>query len=430
MVWRIVIKFMWDKPLYFLDRRWYTTGNKSYRKEKKKMTIQLLKKNTETDSGIDEYRKNLRKHRLKIFARWAGVFVVLLVGILGIRYYVDHKVYTDYRVVASFDRQDGMNTKYTEFQGNVLKYGQDGISCMDAQNKLLWSQTYNMQNPVVDVSGKSAAVAEKNGKEAMIFDENGYAGSVQTTLPIREISVSSQGVLAALLDDGDITRLYLYNKSGEQLVEAKFELQDTGYPLSMSLSTDASKLAVSFLQVQDGSVNSCLAFYNFGSVGENESDHLVASKVMKGEVVPSVHYIDSSRCYAVGTNEIVLYEGTQIPEEVQSIPVEQQISSVFYSDEYLGIVLEGEEKAHRLQVYDRKGNLQFGLEFDLDYTMLKFSGENILIYNDFDCIIINHVGKIFYEGTFDESVSNIYTLSGRTRYLVMHASRTDQIHLK
>ena len=394
------------------------------------MTIQLLKKNTETDGEIDEYKKNLRRHRLIILARWAGVFVVLLAGIFGIRYYVDHKVYTEYRVVASFDRSDTMNTKYTEFQGNVLKYGQDGISCVDSQNKLVWSQTYNMQNPVVDVCGKSAAVAEKNGTEALIFDENGYAGSVQTTLPIREISVSSQGVLAVLLDDGDITRLYLYNKSGEQLVEAKFELQDTGYPLSISLSTDASKLAVSFLQVQDGSVNSCLAFYNFGSVGENASDHLVASKVMKGEIVPSVHYMDSSRCYAVGTGGIVLYEGTQIPEEVQTIPVEQQISSVFYSDEFLGIVLEGEEAAHRLQVYDRKGSLQFGLDFDQDYMTLKFSGENILIYNDFDCMMVNHAGKIFYEGTFDESVSNIYTLSGRTRYIVMHAARTEQIHLK
>ena len=101
------------------------------------MTIQLLKKNTETDGEIDEYKKNLRRHRLIIFARWAGVFVVLLAGIFGIRYYVDHKVYTEYRVVASFDRSDTMNTKYTEFQGNVLKYGQDGISCVDAQNKLV-----------------------------------------------------------------------------------------------------------------------------------------------------------------------------------------------------------------------------------------------------------------------------------------------------
>jgi len=102
----------------------------------------------------------------------------------------------------------------------------------------------------------------------MVFDSSGLQGKIQTSLPIRNIEVSSQGVLAVLVDDDNVTRLYVYDKSGEQLVEAKFELQDTGYPMGMSLSSDATKLAVSFLQVNDGSVNSCLAFYNFGSVGK------------------------------------------------------------------------------------------------------------------------------------------------------------------
>ena len=75
------------------------------------MTIQLLKKNNGIDGEIEEYKKNLRKHRLIIFARWVGVFAVLFIGILGIRYYVNHKVYTEYRVVASFDRSDTMNTQ-------------------------------------------------------------------------------------------------------------------------------------------------------------------------------------------------------------------------------------------------------------------------------------------------------------------------------
>ena len=55
MVWRTVIKFMWDKPLYFLDRRWYTTGNNGFRREKKTMAIQLLKKISAVDGDMDEY---------------------------------------------------------------------------------------------------------------------------------------------------------------------------------------------------------------------------------------------------------------------------------------------------------------------------------------------------------------------------------------
>ena len=240
----------------------------------------------------------------------------------------------------------------------------------------------------------------------------------------------SQGVLAALLEDGDVMRLNLYNKSGEELVDSKFELQDVGYPLRMSISADATKLAVTLLQVQGGVVNTCLAFYNFDSVGENYEDHLVSSAVISGEVMPCVQYLDESHCFAVGTSQLLIYAGAQIPEPVATIPVESEISSVFYSQDKIGLVLEGEEQAYRLQVYDLVGKLMFDTEFDLDYRTLKFSGENILIYNEFSCIMLNNRGKEFFQAEFDESISNLYTMSGKSYYIVMHASRTDQIHLK
>lgn len=74
--------------------------------------------------------------------------------------------------------------------------------------------------------------------------------------------------------------------------------------------------------------------------------------------------------------------------------------------------------------------MEFETEFDLEYQSLKFSGGNILIYNEFECMMLNSAGKIFFEGTFKESVSNLYTLSGSSRYIVMHASKTDQIRLR
>lgn len=225
-------------------------------------------------------------------------------------------------------------------------------------------------------------------------------------------------------------RLKLYDKKGNELVTAKFELQDVGYPLRMSLSTDATKLAVVFLQVQDGSIGTCLAFYNFSSVGENQEDRLVASKILKGVVMPKVEYMDSTHCYALGTGQLLLYEGAQIPELKKEIPLEREVVSVFSSERYIGLVMDGEEQAHALQVYDMQGNLQFETEFDMEYRTLKFSGDHILIYNEFECMMLNHKGKVFYTGTFEESISNLYTQSGNNRFIVMHASRTDQIKLR
>lgn len=394
------------------------------------MSIQLLKKNTDIDLDMSQYNKNLFRHRMKYVGIAVLILALLAAGLWGVRLSRQNRVYNTYEVLNSFERSDTMTTQYTEFLRYVVKYGKDGISCVDSNNRLVWNQTYNMQSPIVDVCEGSIAVAEENGTDAMIFDETGLQGSVQTRLPIQQISVSEQGVLAVLLEDGDVMRLNLYNKKGEELVNSKFELQDAGYPLRMSLSADATKLAVTFLQVQDGSINSCLAFYNFDSVGENHEDHLVAAKTVPGMVIPNVEYLDSTHCFAVGTGQIFLYAGKQIPEQIAEVTVEREIQSVFHSDQYIGLVLKGSEEAYALQVYDTQGKMKFETEFSLEYSSLKFSGSNILIYNEFECIMLNEAGKIFYTGTFEESVSNLYTLSGNNRYIVMHASRTDQIRLK
>lgn len=394
------------------------------------MSIQLLKKNTDIDQDMDVYRKNLFRHRFRNISIAVAVIVLAALCIGGLWISMQNRTFETYEVMKSFERTDAMTTKYTEFQDYVLKYGKDGISCVDSNNQMVWSQTYSIQEPVVSVCQNSAALAEENGTEAMIFDRTGLQGTVKTRLPIRQISVSSQGVLAALLEDGDLMRLNLYNKKGEELVDAKFELPDTGYPLRMSLSSDATKLAVSFLQVKNGGISTCLAFYNFDSVGENQQDHMVAAKEISGVVIPEVRYMDASHCFAVGTDRLLLYEGKQIPELVEEIPVEKEIYSIFSSEDRIGLVSEGEETEYQLQVYDIQGNKVVDTGFDLEYSALKFSGKNILIYNDFECMMLNSSGKVFFTGMFEDSISNLYTLSGNNKFVVMHASRTDQIRLR
>ncbi len=396
------------------------------------MSIQLIKKkeNEEAHSGLDLYSEKLRNHRLKKAAIAFGVLLCICLCAWGIYSRIQNATYTTYEILSSSERSDTIMTQYAEFLNYVLKYGKDGISCVDANNRLVWSQTYNMQNPIIYVCENSAALAEAGGTQAMIFDSAGMQGEIQTLLPIQRIAVSSQGILAVLLEDGNSTHLNLYNKKGEELVSSKFELKETGYPLAMSLSADATKLAVSFLQVQDGSVNTCLAFYNFDTVGENYEDHLVASKIAQGAVIPSVQYVDGSHCFAVGTDSLIVYEGEQIPEMKEEVPLDRKVFSVFYSDHSIGMVVEGVEEKYALQVYDVQGKLSFETEFDMEYQTLKFSGKNILIYNEFDCMMLNSSGKIFYTGSFHESISNLYALSGRDTYMVMHADRSDRIRLR
>ena len=148
------------------------------------MNIQLVKKNN-VDQDMLSYEKNLRQHKLKTAGMVVAVIAIIGLCLYGIKISLDHRSYTTCEVVRSFDRSDTITTKYTEFLSYVIKYSKDGISCVDSENNLVWSQTYNMQDPVINVCQDSLAIADRNGTDVMIFNQTGMQGQVQTLLPIR-----------------------------------------------------------------------------------------------------------------------------------------------------------------------------------------------------------------------------------------------------
>lgn len=243
------------------------------------------------DPDMKTYRAKLWKHRA---GQWGKVLLcaALLLGVgVGIFLWYRSRIYTAYEVLATQGRQDTLNTQYAPCQGKILKYSRDGISCVNLKNEAYWSQTYNMQIPILDVCQSAVAVADKQGNEVYVFDESGLKTQIMTRLPIQQISISAQGVTALLLDGGDASWIYLYDKEGNKLTESRCSLDETGQPLSIGISSDGIKLAVSYLQLQGGSAASCVVFYNFGPVGGNFVDKIVASKVYEDTVIPRIKYL-------------------------------------------------------------------------------------------------------------------------------------------
>ena len=270
--------------------------------------------------------QDMKDYKAKLFRYKAGqgvrflLYVGVVVGIvLGMWLFARNKTYAGYEVMASVERVDTLNTRYAEYNGKILKYSRDGISCVNLKNEAIWSQTYNMQNPILDICQNSVVVADYEGNEVYVFNEEGLQTQITTLLPIQQISISSQGVTALLLNDSSLSWIYLYDREGTQLIGTRCSLDETGHPLSISISSDGMKLAVSYLQIQSGLVNSCLVFYNFGDVGGNFVDKIVSSKVYENQIIPRIQYLGDSICAAVSEQGILFYE---VPESayIQPLP--------------------------------------------------------------------------------------------------------------
>ena len=131
---------------------------------------QLYKTPPHGDGEMDEYKKKLFRHRAGLGIRFLTAAVVAAVIVLGVWIWSRNRTYTDYEVVSSVEQTSSVNTQYAEYNGRLLRYSRDGISCVDSRNEAVWSQTYNMQYPILDICGNSAAVADQQGNEVYVFN--------------------------------------------------------------------------------------------------------------------------------------------------------------------------------------------------------------------------------------------------------------------
>ena len=130
-----------------------------------------------------------------------------------------------------------------------------------------------MQSPCVSVRSGWVAVGDYNGNLIYDISQDGTSKQIDTNLPVKSLSVAANGVVAAILEDGDVTWINVYNPTGEKAVGIKTTMQKSGYPVSVSLSDNGKLMMVAYLKAESGSMKSIVSFYNFDEVGQNYTGH-------------------------------------------------------------------------------------------------------------------------------------------------------------
>ena len=206
----------------------------------------------------DEFERKIRAHRKKIAIVTASVAMILAVLVIAVGLYYIFREYRSFAVRSQIERNDSKATKYESFAGNILRYNNDGAFYLDTSDNPIWNQAFEMQEPVVDIRKNYMAVADLYGNQVYIMDTAGTQGSIKTNKPIEAISIAAQGTIAVLAQQDGISYLELYNKSGDNLAGGQIHVTNSGYPLDIALSDDATKLAVSILDISKGAAQTTI----------------------------------------------------------------------------------------------------------------------------------------------------------------------------
>lgn len=402
---------------------------REYLRNKKKK--QQKNKNDEVVS----VKKEIRRYRILKFYKWLIVLAVLVGIVVGAYFVLQNKEFETYEVLTDVEREDTVTTQYIEFQGQILKYSKDGVSYVDAENQLAWSYPYEMQSPKVDICEGMAAVGDIHGTKIYVFDVNGNQGEISTSLPILKFRVSNIGTVAAVLEDGTTTWINLYDKDGgEPIAQNKSSLEISGYPLDIDISDDSSRVVVSYLQLNGSSVKTHIAFYNFGSVGQNYSEKLVSGKECEGVLFPETVFLNNTHAAAFGDDRFLIFEGKQIPEETKEVLIQEgeEIRSVFHNENYIGLVLTASEgtSRYRIRVYNLKGEEIFNKDLDMELTKAKIYDKQMIVFNDSECIIYNLKGVQKYRGSMGRPILDMIPKSRSNQYIIVDTANLQQIKLK
>jgi len=383
------------------------------------------------ETDVEAMNQKIRVHKTKIMIVLLVLAVLIALALVGYYFYCKDKSYTDYMVQSRVERNDGTCT-YEKLGRYILKYDNDGISCRDYSNNGIWNQAYEMQNPFCDIKGEYGVIADREGIKAFIFDTSGTTGTISASANIEQISISAQGTCALLLEENGTSYLQLYNKKGESLASGAIHLKNGSYPLNICISESGTKLGVSMLDISHGNVATTIAFYNFGSVGQNEIDNIVGSYTYDGKLVPEIFYVGDDKMVAVGDDVMITFTGSQRPEEKVVTELSGEITRVFHDDRYVGMVYEYEDRdSSVLNVMTFEGEKVLEKEINSNYKQLYFlENHEICQLSEATAYIYTTKGNLKFYYSFDDAIYKIFYNGGIRSYSFVLKDFTEHVILK
>lgn len=361
-----------------------------------------------------------------------GVFIltIVLVFIAAILFYLHNYRFQTYQVNEETEVTGLTNGEVYQFKNGVLLFGTDSLSFLQ-DGVIKWTTPFNVQNPIVTISKDYFSVYDKGSYYIYICDETGVISNIKVSRMVYKTDLSESGVSAVLTESEDASYISYFDRFGNRLsVEVKTLLNATGFPLDISVSPDGQCLSVVYYSTVNGIGESRLVVYDF-SKGKSENSYVVFSddsSYLSNTFLVESRFLDDTHLVSVGDNKLLFLDRDNGSFSVKEVEEKEPIVSVFSDQEYFGIVKEKNGK-RVTEIYDKVGKITAEFDAPLSYNMIRTSKDDIVFVDGADLYLYNTAGRLRYEGTFPEVLSEVLLLE-RHKLYVYFGQTVQKITLK
>ena len=379
---------------------------------------------------LDEINKKAMAGRRNKIEGIAIKIIVIFLVLLCVYMIFASQTYTRVIRGTKYEEKTSDTNHYEEFGRGIIRYSRDGVVFLNRRNEEQWIHPCQIKQPIIDINENCFAVADCGGNSIIVFTEKGVKGEIKTNLPIEKISVSDQGVVAAILKNEDSPTIILYDATGNILVEHQISIGRLGYPIGLEISDDGTRLAVSHLVITDGQKKSKLVFYDYGKSGKSKADNVVRKDTYENDIFPEIFFMNGNTAIVVGGSSLIVYDTKGVPEKKKEISLNGEIKNVVHTKDYVGLImLNGSKSGYEARVYNREGTEVMNKEFIGEYSNVKMSDDELIMTSGKSCLIIRRNGKIRFQGEMPDDILEVIPVFGPNHYLVMSKNELSSVYL-
>lgn len=379
------------------------------------------------ESSVDD---KIKKIKIKSFIQNIIMICTVLSMLFSTYLFVEIQTYEKMSTMQEYGDAGMDNSNYAKYSDGILKYSRDGAAYLDKKGKEQWNQSYQLQNPFVDMNGNALIIGNHGGNDLYVFNQKGLMGEIHTNYPIENAVVAENGIVSVLLKNGMTPQIICYDATGNILIEHKAALTGIGYPIGMALSPEGTMLQVSYYCVDEGVEATRVVYYNFKDGDTEKESYQVTEDLYKNVVVPETFFVNSRRSVLIGDSSFMIYDGKETPILLKTVEIEKKIQSVFYDKSYIGFVLKnaGEETAE-LRLYNMNGEQRMSKTFVGEYNNISIQDGNILMFDGGKCAIFSSWGVQKFEGEVEMNIKEILPLTGINMYLLISNDGMEEVRL-
>lgn len=344
-----------------------------------------------------------------------AIAVVLAVAaVVSLKTSAERRVYTGYVTERLEEKTDNVS-RYAYVDGYVLRYSIDGAALLNSSLTTLWTATYSMMDPRVDLCGSTILIYDRLGTQICIFGKKGQLASFTADGPLLNARVSGKRTVAALIRDGEKVDFIYYSEDGAHLASGEASMSDPGYPVALALSKDGVRVAISYIVTAGGAISTCLRFYYFGNGGKGRENNMTGESVFEGVLIPEVDYLSNDECVAFRDDGFTVFRGSTKVSEYRSVDFDKEIVSAIHDGSHMGFLFPSEEKEHRfkMKIYSTSGNLVSTCYVDQAYTRAHVCGDEVIFSSGTDFSVYSMKGFCRYSGRIQSgSIADVLRIGG------------------